>query len=601
AIGRPHMPAYWSLGFHLSRWGYGSLDVVKQTADRMRRYNIPYDVQHFDIDYMERRLDFTYDKVNYAGLPEYLQQLKKEGKHSVVILDPFIAKDEEPGTYRPYELGEEMGVWVNNSDGVTPAVGKAWPPGDSVFPDYTNPRTVEWWTQMCLELKDVLDYDGIWIDMNEPSNFLKGQIPGCAVNNINNPPYVPRISDHSLAQKTLCPDSKTYLGEHYNTHSLFGWSQTAPTFHIQRTWLSEPAYGVDAVVFYMPSLGEGKYWIKSRSSLPALQATGKRAFVLSRSTFVGSGKHGGHWLGDNFSQWKDMHYSIIGMLEFNLFGIPYIGADICGFNYNTTYELCLRWMQLGSFYPFSRNHNAEGNMEQDPAVFGGEFAKISRATLRIRYSLLPYLYTLFFEAHVHGNTVVRSLMHEFTSDQQTHGIDTAFLWGPAFMIAPVLQEGLKVPSTWKKKYITVAAPLNKIPLFIRGGYILPKQAPATTTTKRRDNAQRFALTLLNTFVNSRLNPFGLVIALDEQGEASGSLFWDDGDSIDTIEKENYFLAKYTFSKRNLKTEILKNGYRGADSLKYNKITILGLKLRPHSVVLNGRAIRGDAFTFELSG
>ncbi|NWI81078.1 MGA protein, partial [Dryoscopus gambensis] len=253
-----------------------------------------------------------------------------------------------PGTYRPYELGQEMGVWVNNSDGVTPAVGQAWPPGDSVFPDYTNPRTVEWWTQLCLEFKDVLDYDGIWIvcliisalpslkkrkrsfphvllsllkDMNEPSNFMRGQYPGCADNEINNPPYTPSISDRSLAQKTLCPDSKTFLGDHYNTHSLFGWSQTEPTFNVVQ------------------------------------QATGKRAFVLSRSTFVGSGKHGGHWLGDNFSQWKDLRRSVVGILEFNLFGIPYIGADICGFNYNTTYELCLRWMQLGSFYPFSRNHN----------------------------------------------------------------------------------------------------------------------------------------------------------------------------------------------------------------------------------------------------
>uniref|UniRef100_A0A8C4TN34 alpha-glucosidase n=1 Tax=Falco tinnunculus TaxID=100819 RepID=A0A8C4TN34_FALTI len=434
AIGRPHMPAYWSLGFHLSRWGYGSIDVLKKTVDRMHYYDIPYDVQHLDIDYMERRLDFTYDKVNYAGLPEYIQQLKKEGMHNVMILDPFITKDEEPGTYRPYDLGEEMGVWVNNSDGVTPAVGKAWPPGDSVFPDYTNPRTVEWWTQMCLEFKDVLDYDGIWIDMNEPSNFLRGQYPGCAVNDINNPPYVPSISDRSLAQKTLCPDSKTYLGEHYNTHSLFGWSQTAPTFHV------------------------------------AQQATGKRAFVLSRSTFVGSGKYGGHWLGDNFSRWKDMHQSVIGILEFNLFGIPYIGADICGFNYNTTYELCLRWMQLGSFYPFSRNHNADRSSLPSPRT----------ASLAARrYSLLPYLYTLFFESHVHGSTVVRSLMHD----------------------------------TWIRNYATVAAPLSKIPLFIRGGYILPEQAPATTTTK------------------SRLNPFGLIIALDEQGEASGSLFWDDGDSI----------------------------------------------------------------------
>ncbi|KFP25372.1 Sucrase-isomaltase, intestinal, partial [Colius striatus] len=282
------------------------------------------------------------------------------------------------------------------------------------------------------------------------------------------------------------------------------------------------------------------------------EATGKRAFVLSRSTFVGSRKHVGHWLGDSFSQWKDMHYSIIGILEFNLFGIPYIDADICGFN-NTTYELCLCWMQLGSFYPFSRNHNSEGNsitfpqQEQDPAIFGEEFAKISCNMLQIRYLLLPCVYTLFFESHAQGNMVVWSLMHEFTSDQQTHGIATAFLWGPASMIAPVLQEATRsvdvyfpeapwfdyytvLPSTWIKNYATVAASLNKIPLFIHGGYILPEQEPATTTTK------------------SCLNPFGLIIALDEQGEASGSLFWDDGDSIDTIEKENYFLAKYTFSK-----------------------------------------------------
>ncbi|XP_030816697.1 maltase-glucoamylase, intestinal-like [Camarhynchus parvulus] len=566
AIGRPHMPAYWALGFQLSRWGYNSLDVLNETVNRMKRYDIPYDVQHYDIDYMERRLDFTYDKVNFAGLPEFFKEMKKSGRHNVVILDPFIAKDEEPGTYRPYELGQEMGVWVNNSDGVTPAVGQAWPPGDCVFPDYSNPRTVEWWTQLCLEFKDVLDYDGIWIDMNEPSNFMRGQIPGCADTEINNPPFIPSITDRSLAEKTLCPDSKTYLGEHYNTHSLFGWSQTEPTFNVVQ------------------------------------QATGKRPFVLSRSTFVGSGKHTAHWLGDNFSLWKDLRRSIIGIMEFNLFGIPYIGADICGFNYNTTYELCLRWMQLGSFYPFSRNHNSEGNIEQDPAVFGDEFAEISRATLRIRYSLLPYLYTLFYESHVHGGTVVRSLMHEFTSDPETHEIDTAFLWGSAFMIAPVLEEeartvevyfpdaqwfdyytGRKVPSSWKKGYYTVYAPLDKIPLYIRGGYILPEQAPATTTTE------------------SRLNPFGLIIALDERGKASGSLFWDDGDSIDTIENENYFLAKYKFSKGHLKTEIVKDGYRGADTLKYNKITILGLKWRPHAVSLNGKSIRRDAVSYEMGG
>ncbi|XP_075863964.1 uncharacterized protein LOC142873447 [Microcebus murinus] len=133
------------------------------------------------------------------------------------------------------------------------------------------------------------------------------------------------ITGRLLAEKTLCPDSKTYLGYHYDTHSLFGLLQAASTF------------------------------------FASMNATGRRPFVLSRSTFVGSGQYTGHWLGDNFSRWRDMRMSIIGMLEFNLFGIPYIGADICGFKEDTTYELCLRWMQLGAFYPLSRNNNAIGN------------------------------------------------------------------------------------------------------------------------------------------------------------------------------------------------------------------------------------------------
>uniref|UniRef100_K7E8Y7 Uncharacterized protein n=1 Tax=Ornithorhynchus anatinus TaxID=9258 RepID=K7E8Y7_ORNAN len=138
-----------------------------------------------------------------------------------------------------------------------------------------------------------------------------------------------------------------------------------------------------------------------------------------------------------------------------------IGADICGFNEETTYELCLRWMQLGAFYPFSRNHNAIGLKEQDPAVFGAEFAEISRSALMTRYTLLPYLYTLFYHSHVSGNTVVRGLMHEFISDPQTHAIDRAFLWGPAFMITPVLEEGARAvdvyfpEATWFNYYTVI--------------------------------------------------------------------------------------------------------------------------------------------------
>lgn len=88
---------------------------------------------------------------------------------------------------------------------------------------------------------------------------------------------------------------------------------------------------------------------------------GKRSVVVSRSTFLGSGNWVAHWLGDNFSIWPNLKASIIGLLQFNLFGMPYAGSDICGFGMVTTEEMCTRWQQLGSFYPFSRNHNADGN------------------------------------------------------------------------------------------------------------------------------------------------------------------------------------------------------------------------------------------------
>ncbi|XP_069485323.1 lysosomal alpha-glucosidase-like [Ambystoma mexicanum] len=566
AIGRPFLPPYWSLGFQLSRYGYKSLAKLKETVRRTRQYDIPHDVQYGDIDYMDQQMDFTIDQVNYAGLPDYVKELKKDGMHYIIILDPCLSMDQPPGTYKPYEVGQQLGIWVNNSDGVTPAAGKVWPPGSTVFPDYSNPKTADWWIQACVDFKDVLDYDGIWIDMNEPANFGTGQNTGCAANNLNYPPYMPKILGGNLADKTLCADSKTYAGDLYDTHSLYGWFQAEPTFYASQN------------------------------------ATGKRAFVLTRSTFVGSGKWSGHWLGDNFSLWKDLRMSIIGMMEFNLFGIPYIGADICGFIHDTTRELCLRWMQLGAFYPFSRNHNGLDYKEQDPGSFDEEFAAISRSALRTRYTLLPYLYTLFYFAHVDGSTVVRPIMHEFASDHQTHEIDEAFLWGPALMITPVVYEGVtsvnvyfpearwfnlytgsEIPSSWRKTSASIPAPMDTIPLFIRGGHILPTQAPARTTTL------------------SRKNPLGLIIALDEKGSAAGSLYWDEGDSIDPIEKGIYFLAEYRFNNGRLNTKVVKDGYRGVDALNYNSVQVFGLSSRPNAVAVNGSQMPSSDIDYQENG
>ncbi|XP_013915888.1 PREDICTED: maltase-glucoamylase, intestinal-like, partial [Thamnophis sirtalis] len=382
-IGLPWMPSYWNLGFHICRWNYTDLNDVKAVVERNRAAGIPYDVQYTDIDYMEDKKDFTYDKINFAGLPEFVQDLHDHGQKYVIILDPAISvnnlKNNTP--YEAYLRGEQMKVWINESNGTSPLIGEVWP-GTTVFPDFSSPEAVQWWVYECNNFHKTINFDGLWIDMNEVSNFVKGSKTGCASNNLNYPPFTPKILDGVMYSKTVCMDVVQKAGKHYDVHSLYGYFMSIATDKALKTIFRE-----------------------------------SRSFLLSRSTFSGSGKFTGHWLGDNFATWNDIKWSIPGILEFNLFGYPFIGADICGFIDDTSEELCRRWLQLGAFYPFSRNHNAAGHAPKDPAYFGQNSLLVNSTKhyLTIRYTLLPYLYTLFYKAHARGETVARPVLHDWDS------------------------------------------------------------------------------------------------------------------------------------------------------------------------------------------
>ncbi|XP_019633179.1 PREDICTED: lysosomal alpha-glucosidase-like isoform X3 [Branchiostoma belcheri] len=330
-IGYPMMPPYWALGFHLCRWGYGSANRTLDIAQKMRNAGIPQDTQWNDIDYMQSHLDWTRDEAKFSELPAVVKNLHEHGQHYIMIVDPGISNVQKAGTYPPYDVGLKRGVFINDTNG-NPIVGRVWP-GDTTFPDFTNPITQQWWLEMAADFHKEVPFDGMWIDMNEPSNFVDGSTHGCPDNELEKPPYTPAVVGGSLSAMTLCASSRQHLSSHYNLHNLYGH------FEI----------------------------IASHNALVSIR--GKRPVVISRSTFPSSGRHGGHWLGDNKSTWRDMYYSIPGLLNMNMFGIPLVGADICGFGGDTNEELCLRWQQLGAFYPFSRNHNTLGAKVQLSSPF----------------------------------------------------------------------------------------------------------------------------------------------------------------------------------------------------------------------------------------
>uniref|UniRef100_A0A915E5B5 P-type domain-containing protein n=1 Tax=Ditylenchus dipsaci TaxID=166011 RepID=A0A915E5B5_9BILA len=379
-IGRPILPAYW--------------------------YSI--DVAYADIDYMEMKKDFTYGAQNWSDFPVLAQRLHQEGMHLILIFDPAIQVDYEVFE-RALQKNASFIKWPRKdlvprdiqdmyplAKNTTVMLGKVWPERHVAFPDFLDPtaKTSQWWTDEFVDFHKKLPFDGIWIDMNEPSNFqtnnnnisvafktLKCPLTG-SDSQFDNPVYATASAynrdEHFLSQQTLCLIGQVGGGEltHYDTHNLYGWSETVST------------------------------------AKAMTQATGKRGAVISRSTFPGSGNHGGHWLGDNTARWEDLKTTIIGVQEFTFFGIPYVGSDVCGFLGTTNEELCLRWQQLGAFHSFYRNHNSLGLPAQDPAQWKS-VAKATREANLFRYQHLPYLYSLHFHASLFGGSVVRPVFFEF--------------------------------------------------------------------------------------------------------------------------------------------------------------------------------------------
>ncbi|KAG5001387.1 hypothetical protein JHK87_022459 [Glycine soja] len=518
-IGRPAPMPYWAFGFHQCRWGYHNLSVVEDVVENYKKAQIPLDVIWNDDDHMEGKKDFTLNPVNYPRpkLLKFLDKIHNFGMKYIVIIDPGIAVNT---SYGVYQRGIANDVFIKY-DG-EPFLAQVWP-GAVNFPDFLNPKTVSWWVDEIRRFHELVPVDGLWIDMNEVSNFCSGKCkipegqcptgtgPGwiCCLDCKNitktrwdDPPYKINASGIKapIGFKTIATSAYHYNGVlEYDAHSLYGFSQSVAT----------------------------------HKGLQGLQ--GKRPFILSRSTYVGSGKYAAHWTGDNQGTWENLRYSISTMLNFGIFGVPMVGSDICGFYPQPTEELCNRWIEVGAFYPFSRDHANYYSPRQELYQWQS-VAESARNALGIRYKLLPFLYTLNYEAHVSGAPIARPLFFSFPTYTECYGLSTQFLLGGSLMVSPVLEQGktqvksLFPPGSWYSLldwthtitskdgvYVTLDAPLHVVNVHLYQNAILPMQQGGMVSKE------------------ARMTPFTLIVTFPSgatQGEAKGNIFVDDDELPD---------------------------------------------------------------------
>jgi alpha-glucosidase len=455
--GTPPLPPLWALGFQQSRYSYTPESEAREIANRLRADKIPSDVLYLDIDYQYKNRPFTVNPETFPNFPGLVSDLRKQHFHLVNITDLHIAHAPNQN-YAPYDTGHTSDQFVKNPDG-SEFVGIVWP-GPAVFPDFTRAQTREWWGG----LYDEFVQDGVagfWNDMNEPSVFdgPDKTMPLNTVHRIEEPGFITRTATHA------------------EIHNIVGLENARGTF-------------------------EGL--LKLRPD--------ERPFVLTRATYAGGQRYGFTWTGDNSATWNHLRLATQMVLNLGISGISFAGADVGGFNGSPSPALLTRWVELAAFSPFFRDHATKGSLPHEIWNDGPEQEAIRRRYIEIRYRLLPYIYTLADESSHTGLPLMRPVFLEFPEVFASgfDHLDTEFLLGPSLLIAPppfaeMLDDyavsfpkdqlwydfwtGLKMAASSQPPSIVdvvnssgaiplpreIHPPLDTLPVYVRGGSILPLQ------------------------------------------------------------------------------------------------------------------------------
>ncbi|TWU78207.1 hypothetical protein ED733_007920 [Metarhizium rileyi] len=634
---QPAVIPYSSLGFHQCRWGYQDVFEVAEVVQNYSRANIPLEAMWVDIDYMYRRTPFTLDPERFPlnrmrQLAQYLHDRKQK---LVLMVDPAVAaKDYDPYINGVRDMAFLLNSTFQPYHGVVWPGVTAYPDWFAVnTQEYWVKELAKFFDK-----DTGIDVDYLWIDMNEPSNFCDFPCDNPAEVAKKYPPLPPpvrpiprelpgwpcefqppgakcrrqdaeqRLSRPEKPEKPEKPERPekpgklekpdkdgTFKGDPPIKPDAFKpprmgdlWSGLPdrdlldPPYKINNIWGRLPQKSIDTRLVHQNGLRlfdtHNLYgsMMSFASRMAMLNIRPKlRPFVVTRSTFAGAGAHVAHWLGDNKSSWEHYLLSIRQMLQFNaLFQVSMVGSDVCGFNGNTTEELCARWAMLGAFQPFYRNHNAEGMISQEfyrwPSV-----ARAARKAIDIRYRMLDYFYTAMMQQSYDGTPAINPMFFIYPNDEATYALDKQYFWGPALLVAPVTKQGATSVSVYfpndifydfhtheqifgsERRLVIRNQTITDIPLYIRGGTIIPLRLRSTTTTSEL-----------------RKQDFELLIAVGKDEKAEGSLYLDDGTSLAHLPAMK---ITYTYDRGKIRSRVKVWGNPPEVSVKLVKITIMGGK------------------------
>ncbi len=445
--GVTELPPMWALGFHQCRWSYYPDARVRELANDFRKHQIPCDAIYLDIDYMDGFRCFTVNKKLFPDLKKLTSDLKKDGFSTIVMIDPGIKEDPE---YWVYKDGIKNDVFCRRTNGDL-MVGPVWPE-ECVFPDYTSPKARKWWSKLYKGLYGKDGVAGFWNDMNEPAVFK-----------VNSKTFPDEVH-HDYEGKGA---------NHKRIHNVYGMQMTRAT-------------------------KDGLLKIKSK----------KRPFVLTRATYSGGQRYAAVWTGDNVATWEHLEIANRQCQRLSISGYSLVGSDVGGFVEQPTGELMARWIQLAIFHPLFRIHSmgnnadgsgavldnimeldAEDRKDQEPWSYGKKFTAVNRKSIELRYQLLPYIYTAFYQQATEGLPVIRSLHFYDQKDEKLRKVERDFMFGDHLLVSPIVREKAKSQSVYLpegqwfnfwtnklhegKKSARVSAKIDKIPFFVKAGTVLP--------------------------------------------------------------------------------------------------------------------------------